>query len=64
MLHANEHAPTKWPANRPVSSPLPRSLPTPHLAALTLLPAVFRLTHPPGNMQGLSCLCTPRETFI
>lgn len=48
-----------------VLSPLPlsASLPAPHLAALTLLPAVFHLTHPLGNTPGLGRLCTPRESF-
>lgn len=44
-LHANEHAPTKWPVHSPVSFPLSLNPLPPHLSALTLLPAVCRLTH-------------------
>lgn len=49
MLHANEHSPTKWPVHSPVSLLLPYFPPLP---ALTLLPAVLRLTHPQEKNVG------------
>lgn len=61
MLHVNEHTPAKWLEQKsPVSFPA-----SAHTSpALTLPPAVFRLTHLRGNMQDLGHPRTHGQHFI